>query len=90
MSFALLEPIDFFAPLFEAGTKAVRQVIDILRNILTLIQRKSTKLFTVEEVTELIHIEDDTYTHSHVVQHLTSSATLPVFNNGTEPKFHFF
>jgi glucose-6-phosphate isomerase len=63
----------YHQPGVEAGKKAAQNVIEIQRKILKCLSDKPNKLFTINEISQLIHCEDDIETVGKVVQHLTSN-----------------
>jgi glucose-6-phosphate isomerase len=63
----------YHQPGVEAGKKAAQNVIEIQKQILRCLSDKPNKLFTINEISQLIHCEYDIETVSKVVQHLTSN-----------------
>lgn len=63
----------YHQPGVEAGKKAAGQVIEIQRKILNCFSNNPNKLFTVNEMSQLIHCEDDIETVNKVIQHLTAN-----------------
>ena len=63
----------YHQPGVEAGKKAAEKVIKIQGEILSCLSSKPGKLFTVTEISQFIHCEDDIETISKVIQHLTAN-----------------
>jgi glucose-6-phosphate isomerase len=63
----------YHQPGVEAGKKAAQNVIEIQRKILKCISEKPGKLFTINEISQLIHCEYDIETVNKVIQHLTAN-----------------
>jgi glucose-6-phosphate isomerase len=63
----------YHQPGVEAGKKAAGQVIEIQRRILNCFSNNPNKLFTVNEISQLIHCEDDIEMVNKVIQHLTAN-----------------
>ena len=63
----------YHQPGVEAGKKAAERVIEIERKIVECFTNNPNKLFTIEEMSQIIHCEDDIETVCKVIQHLTAN-----------------
>ena len=63
----------YHQPGVEAGKKAAQNVIEIQGKILKYLSNKPNKLFTINEISQFIHCEDDIETVNKVIQHLTAN-----------------
>jgi len=64
----------YHQPGVEAGKKAAEHVIEIQRKILSYLSNKPSKLFTVQEISKAIDMEDDIEAVTKVIQHLTANS----------------